>query len=75
MGSEMCIRVRYTIANQGNDPGGRVGKRFKLFKVSGGINYKTIEGLLYAFFRYNIQLYEYFQNMAFEKADRLLHLK
>ena len=65
----------YTIANQGNDPGGRVGKRFKLFKVTGGINYKTIEGLLYAFFRYNIQLYEYFQNMAFEKADRLLHLK
>mgnify|MGYP001072805347 CR=1 FL=1 len=58
----------YKIANQGNDPGGKVGRRFKMFKISGGVDLALIERSLYAFFRGNIHLVEYFHNLKFSGA-------
>ncbi len=62
----------YEVANRGNDPGGRVGKRVKLFKISGGVDYGLVERCLYAFFRYNIQILEYLHNVSFDVADYML---
>lgn len=45
---------------KGSQPDKRVGKRHKLFKVTGEIDLELVQSLLYEFFRYNPHLGEYF---------------
>ncbi len=62
----------YEEVSRGRDPGGKVGKRFKLFKISSGIDNDLVMRCLYSFFRYNIHLQEYFNNLTFREADDFL---
>lgn len=62
----------YEEVSRGRDPGGKVGKRFKLFKISSGIDNDLVMRCLYSFFRYNIRLQEYFNNLTFREADDFL---
>ena len=62
----------YKVVNRNKDPGGKIGKRFKLFKISGGISYELIERSLYSFFRGNIHLVEYFNSLDFSGAVKLI---
>lgn len=65
----------YEKANHSNDPGGKIGERFKLFKISGGVSHELIERSLYSFFRGNIHLVEYFNNLDFSGAVKLIKEK
>lgn len=60
--------ICYKMVNHSNDPGRKIGKRFKLFKISGGGDLALIERCLYVFFRSNIHLVEYFHNLNFSGA-------
>lgn len=60
--------ICHKTVNHNSDPGRKVGKRFKLFKISGGVDLTLIERSLYAFFRGNIHLVEYFHNLDFSDA-------
>lgn len=55
----------YEAVSQDHDPGRKIGKRFKLFKISGKVDRALVEQSLYAFFRENIHLIEYFHNLDF----------
>jgi len=50
----------YETVKTGSDPEKRIGKRRKLFKVSGSLDLETVQNLLYEYFRYNPHLGEYF---------------
>lgn len=54
----------------GKMPDRQIGTRFKLLKISGNINVELIKDLLYAFFRNNPHLMEYFCNLSYEEVRK-----
>lgn len=58
----------HKMVNQNNDPGRGIGKRFKLFKISGRVDSALLEQSSYFFFRGNVHLVEYFHDLDFSGA-------
>ncbi|MEI7539260.1 MAG: hypothetical protein WCJ36_00615 [Candidatus Saccharibacteria bacterium] len=52
----------------GNDPGRQIGKRYKLFKISGELELDYVQNCLYEFFRCNPLIIEYFTGKTFDET-------
>ena len=52
----------------GKDPGRQIGRRRKLFKISGEIDLDFTKSLLYEYFMYNPHIMEYFCGKSFDEV-------